>query len=311
MESSELQKQIVDTFTKHFGYTPKGERIKDITNEFFELMRSDGPENELEEIGDLISTLIKYADEHGVNFESLCFATLAKINRREEQYRALGRKLKVALYGGAFDPIHKGHIQVCQFVLNTSKEFDEVWIVPCFSHMYNKKMAPAADRLEMCKKAAERDRRIKVYDYEISNKLKGETFYFLKRLREEIELLETHQFSMIIGQDNANNFQKWVNFDELEKMIRFVVVPRQGVERDTNVDWYLKPPHIYLNKEKNNISEVSSTEVRKLITSCRVRFDSPKDIKYLDISILERQLLLKLVDEKVWNYILEKGLYKA
>ena len=213
--------------------------------------------------------------------------------------KIVDKKIKVALYGGSFDPIHIGHIQTAQFVLNTSNEFDEVWILPCFHHMYNKNMVSAEQRLEMCKIAAETDKRIKVFDYEIRNKFYGETFYFVKRLKEEKELMETHQFSMIIGQDNANTFHTWVNYQELERMMRFVVIPRTGVERDTNVDWYLKPPHIFLNKEKTGIIEASSTEIRGMIKNI---WHKPGQ--------LEEQLLLKLIDRNVYDYILKNGLYK-
>lgn len=39
-------------------------------------------------------------------------------------------KRTVALLGGAFDPITKGHIQVAQFVKKRLKHLDEVWIMP-------------------------------------------------------------------------------------------------------------------------------------------------------------------------------------
>ncbi len=38
------------------------------------------------------------------------------------------------------------------------------------------------------------DGQIKVFDYEIKNKLKGETYYFFKKLHEEKELMEKYQF---------------------------------------------------------------------------------------------------------------------
>jgi len=149
-------------------------------------------------------------------------------------------------------------------------------------------------RLRMCELAAQVDGRIKVFDYEIRNELAGETFNFFKRLKTEHELTERYNFSMIIGLDNANTFDKWVNYEELERMVRFVVVPRKGTERDIDVDWYLKEPHIFLNSEAG-ITEVSSTQVR---------------------SILERDGIAKytslegLLDPEVTRYIYNNKLYK-
>jgi len=260
----ELQQKINETFEKNFGYTPLGERLKDIQREFFELMKWNDIKNLKEESGDLLASLIQLHNESGWDVEENLNNTIDKINSRYLQYKSLGRKTKVAIFGGAFNPITIGHIQTAQFVLNTSGEFDEVWLMPAFNHMYNKHMVSAEDRLRMCELASEIDGRIKVFDYEIKNELAGETFNFFKRLKTEKTLTERYNFSMIIGLDNANTFDKWVNYEELERMIRFVVVPRKGIERDMNVDWYLKEPHIFLNNESDAI-KVSSTEVRAIL----------------------------------------------
>jgi len=285
----ELQKKIDEKFKENFGYTPLGERLKDIQNEFFELMKWQDVQNLKEETGDLLSSLIELCTESGWDAEELILNTLKKIDSRADQYKTLGRKTKVAILGGAFNPIHKGHIQLAQFVLNASGEFDEVWLMPAYKHMYGKEMVSAEDRLEMCRIAAKVDNRIKVFDYEIRNQLQGETYYFFKKLKEEKELTEKYQFAMIIGLDNANTFDKWVNYKELENMAKFVVVPRKGVERDPSVNWYLQKPHIFLNKD-TSIEEISSTVVR-------IHFsNNSKETK-------------NILDEEVYNYIIDKKLY--
>lgn len=289
MKTEELQKLVDDKFREHFGYTPFTERMEDVTNEFFELKRNQDVSNLREETGDLLSSLIKLCAESGWNYEDLILNTLKKIDTRADQYKTLGRKTKVAILGGAFNPIHEGHIQIAKFVLNASGKFDEVWLMPAYNHMYNKDMVSAEHRLKMCEIAAKCDNRIKVFDYEIRNKLKGETYYFFKRLMEEKELTEKYQFAMIIGLDNANTFDKWVNYQELEKLAKFVVVPRKSITRDINVDWYLQQPHIFLNSE-NTIMDVSSTLVRNLLTN-----KSPEVLNYLD--------------KEVYNYIVENNLY--
>jgi len=198
MEIKDIQKLVDDKFKENFGYTPLNERIRDIQNEFFELMRWKDIKNLKEETGDLLSSLLELCSENDWDAEKLIKNTLDKIDRRGEQYKTLGRKTRVAILGGAFNPIHKGHIQLAQFVLNTSCQFDEVWLMPNYNHMYNKEMASAEHRLAMCEIASKDDGRIKVFDYEIKNKLAGETYYFFKRLSEEKELTEKYQFAMIV-----------------------------------------------------------------------------------------------------------------
>ena len=291
MESRDLQKIVDDKFREHFAYTPLKERLNDIQNEFFELMKWQDVNNLKEETGDLLSSLLKLCSESGWNAEDLILNTLKKIDTRADQYKTLGRKTRVAILGGAFNPVHIGHIQLAQFVLNASGQFDEVWLMPNFSSIIGKDMVSAEHRLKMCEIAVKIDNRIKVFDYEIKNKLKGETYYFFKKLKEEKELTEKYQFAMIIGLDNANTFDKWFNYEELERLAQFVVVPRLGINRDINVNWYLQKPHIFLNKE-NTIMEISSTDVRDLLKTKSTQ-----------------NQILNYINKDVYNYILTNNLY--
>lgn len=284
-----LQDKIKKIYDEIFGYTPQTERIEDLQKQFFKLMRNTGVKDLKEATGDLLTSLIQLANESDWNVEELINSNLEKVQNRKEQYLSLGRKKRIAIYGGAFNPIHNGHIQVAKFVLNASGYFDEVWLMPAYKHMYNKEMASPEDRLKMCELAAKEDARIKVFDYEIRHKLAGETFRLVKELNNDKEY-ENYDFYFVIGQDNANTFNKWVNYEHLEKMAKFVVVPRLGVEKDPNVNWYLNKPHIYLNNEGFNIPEMSSTEIRNKING--------------------GDFVLDMMNENVINYIKDKGLYR-
>lgn len=288
MDIKELQDKVSKSF-EVFGITPFEERMNDIKKEFIHLIRFRDPKNLKEETGDLMSSLIQLCNEFDWDLTEVVNNTLEKIDRRKEQYGSLGRRVNIAILGGAFDPPHNGHIEVAQFVLNNSGEIDEVWLMPPASHMNGKRMASSEDRLTMCELAAERDRRIKVFDYEIQNKLGGETYYFFKRLLNEKELNEKYNFSMIIGLDNANSFDKWVNYKELERMARFIVVPRKGVGKKPGVNWFMRSPHIYM-EEGCNVTEISSTTIRNMIKN-----DDPE--------------IAKVLDPKVYEYIKKHRLY--
>ena len=126
-------------------------------------------------------------------------------------------------------------------------------------------MESAEDRLKMCELAAAVDGRIKVFDYEIKKQMAGETFKLVKELTTD-EAYAAFDFAFIMGLDNANSFDKWVNFEHLEKLMKFVIVPRKGIKRDLQVDWYLQPPHIFMNDEEPEILEVSSTMIRNIFS---------------------------------------------
>ena len=301
MELKDLQIKINKCFLEHFGYTPITERLDDIQSECSELMKWSDINNLKEETGHLLSSTLQLCNENGFDPEELVRNTLKTIEGRAEQYKSLGRKINVAILGLAGNPIHIGHIQLAQFVLNVSKKIDEVWLMPSYDHMQKNDMVSAEHRFEMCKIAAKVDKRIKVFDYEIANKLGGETYYLFKKLKEEKNItiegdtysVDKFRFYMIIGIDNANKFHTWVNFEELEKLAKFIVVPRKGVDRDYNVNWYTQKPHIFLNNE-TPIIDVSSTEIRRLL-------NKPIEIQIHEIS--------KYLDENVWKYIIENKLY--
>lgn len=307
MSIKDLQKQINKCFLEYFGYTPLTERLDDIQGECLELMNWTDVKNLQEEVGHLLTSTLQLCNENGLDPEELIQNTLKTIESRAEQYKSLGRKVNVAILGLAGNPIHLGHIQLAQFVLNVSRKIDEVWLMPSYDHMQKNShdMVSAEHRLEMCKLAAKVDKRIKVFDYEIKNKLGGETYYLFKKLKEEKNITiegnsypaDKFRFYMIIGIDNANKFHTWVNFKELEKLAKFIVVPRKGIKRDYSVDWYTQKPHIFLNNE-TPIIDVSSTEIRELLN------------KPIEEQIANGQIF-KYLDQNVFNYINEHKLYEA
>lgn len=296
MNTRELQAQVNERFTACFGRTPLKQRLDDIFGEAIELSRYTDMKNLKEEAGDLLSSLLQLATECEWDPEELVANTLAKIEARKLQYLTLGRKTKVVIFGGAFDPITLGHVRTAQAVLNGAHEFDEAWLTPVYGHMNGKNMSPPEQRLAMCELAAKCDGRIKVFDYEVENKLAGDTYQFAKRLLDEPFAKDQYDFSLCIGQDNANSFDTWVRSDILRDMIRFVVVPRPGVPFDPTAQWYLKPPHIYLAPDKTQL-EISSTEVRQAIRS--LPNTDPVHIKELQ----------DVMDPAVLNYIRENNLY--
>lgn len=309
---SQLQKDVKDTFEGAFGSTPLTQRLDDILGEAIELSRYTDLKNLREETGDLLASTIQLANECGWDIEDLITKNRLKIEKRRLQYKSLGRKKKIAILGGAFNPIHVGHIQIAQFVLNTSRTFDEVWLMPCYNHMYNKEMASAEHRLKMCEIAAEEDARIKVFDYEIENELSGETYNTVKRLLDTDLAKHECDFSLILGMDNANTFSNWVNYEELERMIRFVVVQRKGYGVDLSANWYLKSPHIFLSDAE--IMGLSSTFIRdQLLTRSRISKGMErhltKEMAKEKVNEQFEKIMENWLHPNIYKYVVENELY--
>src|SRR4051812_26752381 len=61
--------------------------------------------------------------------------------------------MRVAIFGGSFNPPHVGHQLAALWVLETAG-VDELWFVPAFVHPFEKALAPFEDRRRMCERAA-------------------------------------------------------------------------------------------------------------------------------------------------------------
>jgi nicotinate (nicotinamide) nucleotide adenylyltransferase len=259
----ELLNAIRDRFEATFGRTPLPERIHDVLTQATSLGRYTDLTHLRDEAGDLLCSVLQLCNECGWSPADLVASTLRKIQERGEQYARLGRKLRVGILGGAFDPVHLGHIEVAREVVRLGG-VDEVWLMPCYEHVSGKRMAPAEDRLEMCRLAVREERTLGVFDYEIRHQFCGETYHSIKKLLTEEIARNQCDFSFIIGQDNADNFATWSNADNLERMIRFIVLPRAGMSPPSLSAWYLKPPHVFLHGARRDWP-TSSTEIRRML----------------------------------------------
>lgn len=287
-ETFKLEKRIQHTFEGVFGKTPLNERLNDILKQTISLTRFKDIGDLKEKTGDLLSSVVQLTNESNWEMDEVVNDTLAKINSRKDSYKSLSRKIRVAIYGGAFNPVTNGHVEVAKMILNSSKQIDTVWFLPAYQHLHNKQMEDSEHRVEMLNKAL-CDPRMEVFDYEIQHKFKGETYHFVKHLLSDPKYKDQYEFYFVIGQDNADTFDRWVNFEHLERMIPFIVVPRPGYKRDTSVTWYLKQPHIYLADECPLVN-ISSTEIRNWIKEEDTNID-------------------KFVNPDVLSYINEQGLY--
>lgn len=144
--------------------------------------------------------------------------------------------MRIGIFGGAFNPIHKGHLQIAQNLLD-QKIVDEVWLLPCFSHVWNKELAPAEDRVKMinlalnfnnfeiknCLKIKNLKLKIKLCGIELKQKRPVFTIDTVKILKKRFP---QHNFYWIIGSDNFKTLNKWHSYEKLLNLIPFIIVPR-------------------------------------------------------------------------------------
>lgn len=133
--------------------------------------------------------------------------------------------MRVAFFGGSFNPPHVAHQLVALYVLETAA-VEEVWLCPCGRHPFDKALAPYAHRLRMCELAAAAlGPRARVSD--IEGRLGGEsrTLVTLKALRDEHP---SHDFLLVVGADIEPELPLWHGAEELLRTVPRIVVGRSG-----------------------------------------------------------------------------------
>src|SRR6185312_2197168 len=135
------------------------------------------------------------------------------------------RLMRVAIFGGSFNPPHVAHQMAALYVLETAP-VDELWLVPAVRHAFGKALAPFADRLAMCERAAAAlGPRVRVSA--IERELGGES----RTLRTVRRLQQDHpadSFSLVIGADLLGEVPSWLGGAELQRTVPFIVVGRGG-----------------------------------------------------------------------------------
>lgn len=198
----------------------------------------------------------------------------------------------IGIMGGTFNPIHNGHLLICEFI---REEFglEKVLFVPARTppHKGSEGIAPASDRIEMVRLAAAGNRYFEVSDIEM--KRQGAS-YTVDTLNDLAEIYGSDaRLALIIGADSLMQFRTWKRYEEIITAADILVARRPDTE-DRKLELAIANLTDGLNA-RIAVSEAiphdfSSTEIRR-----RVR--EGLSIKYM-------------VPERVEEYILETGLYK-
>lgn len=135
--------------------------------------------------------------------------------------------MRVGILGGTFDPIHLGHIAAGSAALECA-DLDRVLFVPSAQPPHrDAALAPAEDRLEMCRVAIEGQPRFEVSDVEIKRGGRSytvDTLSDLKRLRPGDDLF------LILGWDAARLLRTWREPEKVVELASIVIISRPGTQ---------------------------------------------------------------------------------
>ena len=173
--------------------------------------------------------------------------------------------MKIGIYGGSFNPIHFGHIGLAKWVVEHT-DLDELWLMVSPNNPLKDKsiLADEQERLREAKEAIRREgdeamRRVIVSDFEFHLPRPNYTANTLRELKKQYP---EHDFTLIIGEDNLEIFNKWRDFQYILDNYRIFVYPRHNCT----------PYQLPLAKDLQLLTEapyfdISSTYLRKNLRS--------------------------------------------
>lgn len=129
-----------------------------------------------------------------------------------------------AVFGGAFDPPHVGHVLVASYA-SATYDFDRVLVVPTFEHPHQKHMAPFRDRKAMLDLAFSTLRNVAICDLE---EQLGGASYTIRTLNALQSQHPAVQLRLVVGADLVAQIPAWKNGADILRIAPPFVVGRQG-----------------------------------------------------------------------------------
>ncbi len=197
--------------------------------------------------------------------------------------------MNLAIFGGTFDPIHKGHERVIRAV-GKAMRMDRIFVMPTGDppHKTDVHITNAEDRLEMCRIAFTGFEKVTISDWEVNREGKSYSYNTVKGFH---SLYPDARLFFIMGSDQFLTLDKWYKIADMLQLCIPVCLTRTGDDLKALNEKATQMGGAILVKVKPIV--VSSTEIRQMIAEDR--WDDAA--QYVSKDVLE--------------YIRERGLYRS
>ena len=193
--------------------------------------------------------------------------------------------MKLCIFPGTFNPIHRAHLKMAEYVL-TNYGFDKIIFIPAYRPPH-KDYSPdmCLHRYNMVKEAIKYNPKFEISDIEF--KLEGKSYSYLTVLELYKKYNIDGNIKFIIGTDAFSQIKTWYETDKLKKIVDFIVFIRDN--KTVNFE-NLKLDGYNFKFTNMPFTDISSTELRQ--------------------RIVENKPIDNLVTEEVKEYIIKNGLYR-
>ena len=138
--------------------------------------------------------------------------------------------MKLALYGGSFDPPHAGHVAVVLKALEVLP-IDKLLIVPAWRNPFKPSViAEGTVRYGWLKTIFSSLEKVEISDFEI---MLDRSVFTIETVEHFAPLYD--EIYLIIGADNLESLEKWHRYEELNRRVTWVVASRDGIAIPENM----------------------------------------------------------------------------
>lgn len=169
--------------------------------------------------------------------------------------------IKTGIFGGAFNPVHNGHINLAREAIEQLK-LRKLMIIPTYDSPHkDTELVSYAHRAEMCRMAFESiSDKCEVEISDIEQRMGGVS-YTINTLRELKRMFPERQFFLLIGGDMLYTFREWFKYESLLKECKVCAVARGGDSFTDMLEFATELGRVKVLP--TGIVDVSSTEIRE------------------------------------------------
>ena len=192
----------------------------------------------------------------------------------------------IALFGGTFDPPHKGHAKLLM-TADQKLRFEKIFVIPTNipPHKRADRLSDGQHRMELCRIIFSEDKRLTVSDIEIKRRGKSYSYDTAKHFS---GLYPEKTLYFIMGSDMLLTFDSWYKSGELAKLIVPVCLSRKDEDTAAAREMSRRIGAVFIETQP---FEISSTQVRQAAAR--------GDIKFLE----------KYLGRRAAEYIIKENLY--
>ena len=210
--------------------------------------------------------------------------------------------MKLAIYGGSFNPIHSGHLAVADEALSLG--YDKLLFVPTFISPHKQLAASVSptSRLAMLESAIRDNPKFEIEPCEIQRGGVSYTIDTVRFLLDKYRGRLDGKLGLIMGQEIAAEFHKWKEAEQVAAFCDLIIATRQNVGERRSSIGAAKPRGNYVGGVDAN---------GQFMAVDKSRFAWPyKELKNVIVPISSTEIRGRIAQGKSWRYLVPQSVYE-